>query len=129
MSDWLHVAAVFRIDYLRGFEENEIDFDKIFGKECLFESPEYVWDDMGNNPNKYLPSGSEGTLEKSVWINPNKSCMAAYTVSVFGDLRDADRTDCEEIERWFDKACNKLAIRQAVITISNDYETLLTKKF
>ena len=118
MSIWSHVAAIVRVDDIRSLRGGELDFDDIFGKECLFESPSEVWDDADEHPEKYLPMGSEGTLEKSVWVNPDKSCMAAYTVSIFGDLRD--HTDVDGIINWFkDIVINKVCTRQATITVEN----------
>lgn len=118
MSDWTHVAAIFRVDGIRAIAPDP-DFDEVFGKECLFESPVEVWDDANEHPEAYLPLGSEGTLEKSVWVNPDRSCMAAYTVSVFGDLRDFSSID--EIMEWFERCCGKCWIRQAAITVENEW--------
>lgn len=118
MSIWTHVSAVFRVDGFQCFEGYvPPDWDAVFGKECLFESPKSVWDDLLERPEEYLPCGSEGTLEKSVWVNPDKSCSAAYTVSVFGDLRDW--SDSRKIVDWFSDCClnRGLFIRNAVIDI------------
>lgn len=118
MSIWSHVAAIVRVDDLRFPGESEPNWDDIFGKECLYGSPSEVWDDAYEHPEKYLPMGSEGTLKKSVWVNPNKSHMAAYTVSIFGDLRD--HTDVEGLINWFkDIVTSKVWTRQASITIDN----------
>lgn len=64
--------------------------------------------------------GSEGSLQKSVWINPNDSHVARYTVSIFGDLRDCDSVD--EIIEWFKNKCKALdgRVRQATITVNNE---------
>lgn len=127
MSNWLHVAGIIRIDSLRFKNETEINFDELIGRECLFDSPTEIWEDCDKNPNKYLPMGSEGTLRKSIWINPNKAKFAAYTVSIFGDLRHRD--DAYTIIKWFKKLCEKIDtddnyntnIRQAVITVNVDW--------
>lgn len=73
--------------------------------------------------------GSEGSLEMSVWTNPDPCCMAAYTVSIFGDLRDHDST--EEIINWFEEKCKELggSIRQAVITVDNERYGTQTKTY
>lgn len=118
MSVWSHVAAIVRVDSFRLLGESEPNWDDIFGKECLLESPSEVWDDAHEHPEKYLPMGSEGSLQKSVWVNPDKSCMDAYTVSIFGDLRD--HKDAEGLIDWFkDIVANKVMTRQASITIDN----------
>lgn len=118
MSIWTHVAGVIRVDDI-SFDNYLPNFDKIVGKECLFESSENIWRDMENNPNDYMPCGSEGTLQKSVWVNPDKSDIAAYTISVFGDLRDYKEP--QSIIDWFIKVCDKCGwIRQAVITVETE---------
>ena len=124
MSTWTHVAATVRIDDLRFSDDQTIpDWDEIFGKECLFHSPSEVWDDCEKHPEKYLPCGSEGTLQKTAWINPDSHMVAAYTVTIFGDLRDYDSPD--KIIEWFKEKVDpsKIGIRQAVITATNGYET------
>ena len=125
MSNWLHVAGVIRIDAIRFKNDDESDFDKLIGKECLWKSSEKVWIDANKNPDSYLPMGSEGSLQKSVWINPNLSHINAYIVTIFGDLRD--RGNIDEIIEWFKRICKKIetdemyiGVRQAVITVDNE---------
>lgn len=119
MSNWTHVAAIFRVDHFGFPHEEPLDFDKIFGKECLYHSSQDLWDEAEKHPEEFLPMGSEGSLHKSVWENPDHGCIAAYTVSVFGDLRDHDSLD--DIIEWFNKTCEKLWIRQAVVTVDNEW--------
>ena len=122
MANWTHAAAIIRVDYIKFDEDTpELNFDEIIGKECLFDSDSETWDDAINNPDKYLPMGSEGTLQKIVWKNPDEDSIAAYTVSIFGDLRNHD--SAQEIIDWFKKICDKLgdiAVRNAVITAKNE---------
>ena len=113
MSIWTHVAGIIRINDFILSEDQTLDFDEIVGKECLYDSPDEVWADKDANPDKYMPCGSEGTLTKSVWVNPDKSHIAAYTVSVFGDLRDYD--DLTVIRDWFKSVCDKVWIRSAIL--------------
>ena len=63
----------------------------------------------------------------SVWDNPDTEDITAYTVSVFGDLRD--HHSIEKIIKWFDEKCKKLWIRQAVITIYNEWYGTKTKAY
>ena len=116
MSNWTHVAGIIRVDGLPILPK--VDFDEIIGKECLFNSPVEVWDDMEKHPDSYLPMGSEGSLQKIIWENPNKNCLASYTVSIFGDLRDHHSTS--DIIEWFKKKCESLWMRNAVITVTNE---------
>ena len=107
MSNWTHVAGVIRVDSFSG----NLDFDDLIGSE---------WDYYGNftKGSKRMPDGSEGSLQKSVWKNPDESCVAKYTVSIFGDLRDHDEP--QEIIDWFKEVCDSLWVRQAIITVSNE---------
>ena len=123
MSNWTHVAGIIRIDDLR-LEDTILDFDKLIGEELHFEDCREKWNDASNHPDKYLPKGSEGSLTKSIWINPERDMAAAYTVSIFGDLRDHD--DAQEIVDWFKKICNKFTIRNAVIVVENELNGQLT---
>ena len=115
MSDWIHVNAAIRIDDLR-LDDSVPDFDKLIGKEYSYLDDD--WDDMIHNPNLYLPMGSEGSLRKSVWINPDKSYAAAYSVMIFGDLRDCGEEDAEKVIEWFKDKCTEInVVRDAVITV------------
>lgn len=119
MSNWTHVAGIIRVDGIRMDDIEEIDFDEIIGKECIWGSPKEVWKDAVENPNKYLPMGSEGSLQKSIWENPKKDCLDAYTISIFGDLRDHHSTS--DIIEWFKEKCKLLWVRNAVITVYNEW--------
>lgn len=122
MSVWTHVAACVRVDYCSLFDPpGGFDFDSIFGLErpTISGSSCEVSEDFDNHPEKYLPAGSEGTLQKSVWEDPDTSNMARYTVSIFGDLRD--HYDPDEIINWFRGRIEneEFSVRQAVITVRN----------
>ena len=116
MSNWTHVAGIIRIDALG----DKFDADKLFGKEIHFDDPIDEWRYALKHKHEYMPMGTEGSLYKSVWVNPRKSHMDRYTVSVFGDLRDHD--DADEIVEWFKNICNKLgySVRNATITVRNE---------
>jgi len=117
MSNWSHVAGIIRVDDMGGITKP--DFDAIIGKECLWGSPSEVWSDAEKHPDKYLPMGSEGSLHKTVWVNPKSNHLDAYTVSIFGDLRDHD--SATEIIEWFKEKCKLLWVRNAVITVENGW--------
>ncbi|MBQ9613060.1 MAG: hypothetical protein IJV14_10830 [Lachnospiraceae bacterium] len=56
-------------------------------------------------------------------MNPDKSSIAAYTVTIFGDLRDHD--DPQDIIDWFKKKCREskkfgCLIRNATILVENE---------
>lgn len=118
MSVWCQVAGIIRVDDIRWSDsEPELDFDELIGKECIYGSDVSVWDEQEKYPEKYMPMGSEGSLQKSIWINPDKAYMDAYTVSIFGSLRD--RREIDWIIEWFKKVCDKVCVRQATITVEN----------
>lgn len=125
MSNWSHVAGVIRVDNFRLDSDIKRDWDKEIGKECLFHSPEKLWEEVEANPNNFLPMGSEGSLQKSVWENPDVSHLAAYTITIFGDLRDHDNP--QAIVNWFREKCKKLnVVRQACITVYNECNGVVT---
>lgn len=121
MSTWTHVAGVARFDCLRfSADEPRINWDDIFGKEIQYEDDWDAWCDYEVNPHHYMPAGSEGSLQKTIWENPDIHCIASYTVTVFGDLRDYDSAD--DIIEWFKNALDNsgLSVRNAVIMAETD---------
>ena len=130
MSVWTHVAAVFRIDGLKvGMDGPRIngyvtpDWDEVTKKaiyECDWLTEDSYeqrrmrddWNEYREHPERFMPTGSEGSLQRLVWVNPDKHSMPRWVVTVFGDLRDYD--DPEAIHKWFDEVCSRCYIRQAV---------------
>lgn len=128
MSAWVHVAAIARIDFLPILDNGEeMDFDTAFGKECLWGADKSVWYDAQYNKDDYLPMGSEGSLRKTVWVNPCKNHADRYTVSIFGDLRNV--ADGQWIIDWFKKKLSKMYVRQATITVDAEYAGITTWTF
>ena len=117
MSQWLQVAAVARIDDFRdgpvSVEDATKMFEKVFGKECSWEHGDF--EDAFEHPENYLPMGSEGSLTMSVWVDPDISSLAAYTVSIFGSLRDRGSEDANEIIDWFKNKVSSVMTRNAII--------------
>lgn len=99
MSIWTHVAGCIRIDSIR--------IDKADEKRDIKKISEAIRTD--------IPTGSEGTLNYRIAINYDLCYLAAYVVTIFGDLRDYD--NIAEIEQWFNAICSQFFIRQAVLTI------------
>lgn len=130
MSVWTHVAAVFRIDAPKvGMDGPKIngyvapDWDKVTKKaiyDCSWliedsydqQRMEEDWREYDEHPERFMPTGSEGSLQRLVWVNPDKYCAERYVVTVFGDLRDYD--DHEAVREWFDWVCTNCYLRQAV---------------
>jgi hypothetical protein len=120
VSNWTHVAAIARIDDIRVFGRLSPDFEEIFGKPLDYDDPLSRWEEAREHPERFLPIGSEGSLNMSVWVNPDRSCADAYTVSIFGDLRDHDNP--QEIVDWFVKKVSDddLMVRNACIVAENE---------
>jgi hypothetical protein len=124
MSNWTHVAGIIRVDGFRFDTDTEPDWESILGKELRYEDGYDKWEEAEDHPEHFMPLGSEGSLEKSIWTNPDKCCAAAYTVSIFGDLRDHD--DPDAIIEWFKDICSKMFVRQAAITVKNEWNGMKT---
>lgn len=127
MSNWTHVAATARIDHITFLGAPELDFEEVFGKEIHYESDEKLWEEATEHPERFLPMGSEGSLRMSVWVNPDPRAAARYTVSIFGDLRDHD--DPNAIVEWFKEKVEGLMVRQAVITVYNEWHGTVSWTF
>lgn len=129
MSMWVHVAAIIRLDTFCYVTDEQLE--DIFGKQCPHGSASEVRADMHAHPAQYLPKGSEGTLEMSVWHNPRRSDVPSTTVSIFGDLRGT--CDTEPLVKWFKEKCNLcdkiLIVRQAVITIDPEFLEPVTYRY
>jgi len=109
MSQWTHVCGCIRVD---AFRIGENDFERFQIESALGRIVRYGDDDYET----ILPCGSEGSLEYEIYENPDKTCIAAYVVAIWGDLRDY--SDVEEIEEWFNVACSTITfVRNAVLHI------------
>ena len=110
MSQWTHIAAIFRID-------------------CIFrhESPiEYCY----NIISRPAPTGSEGGLAFQTWINNDLNSVTAYTVTAFGDLRDFGLKKLGRIEEWLDYIKRelpraKMILRQAIVQVDVEFNPII----
>ena len=127
MSIWTHVAGTIRIDHLRSFDINPTpDFDNIF-KKFIYTDTLDISELRKGAEECNMPTGSEGSLDYRVIENPNENDICAYTVVIFGDLRDFGKDNINEIKDWWKNMLSKFAmIRQAVLQIQpEDGETLI----
>lgn len=117
MSIWTHVAAIIRIDSIRDLNlgpQSKEELERILGPVAMRKNSVEDWNSCT------LPCGSEGSLQYTIWENENEHCLAAFTVSIFGDLRDYEET--EPIEKWFNEFCGKFPlIRQAICVVEVEY--------
>lgn len=103
MSQWTHVAGMVRFDTIRHLMRSHND------------------ETMQRIVEESVPSGSEGPCVVHVHENPMKEALAAFAVSIHGDLRDFGHEDIEEIETWMKGVsrrarAERIAIRQFVIS-------------
>ena len=105
MSVWTHVAGCIRVDSFSFMTQP--DFKKIFVKE--------LWDEKDEGECN-MPNGSEGSLDYRIIRNPDPHAMSAYTIIIFGDLRDFGKEDKDEIINWWNRVLKECGmIRQAVL--------------
>ncbi len=111
MSQWTHVNGNIRFDALRLTpNEDRKRLELLMGKTCSCEDAESKWDECT------VPCGSEGSLCYKIYENPNESAMYAFSVSIWGDLRDYK--DLEAIKKWFKNLLTAwMGIRSAVLEV------------
>jgi len=105
MSTWTHVAAVIRFDGLQSLGMAIPDL----GNTVSYEDEKDKWDKCT------VPCGSEGSLITTLWSNPSKNSIAAWTATIFGDLRDYE--DIEEITAYLKRITDGKHVRNGVATI------------
>lgn len=116
MSQWTHVCGCIRYDALRmaGMPYNTIEqIKQLIGNPVSFEHDEKEWDACN------VPCGSEGSIQFVFWVNPSLSSLSAFTVGVFGDLRDFGTEDVPKIKEWFERVTKVegIMVRNAIIEI------------
>lgn len=115
MSQWTHVAGTIRIDCV-DHEEVKEQINNVLGQT-------WRYGDNVNPDTEYAPYGSEGSIQYTITENPDESCIAAFVVTFYGDLRDYEND--AEIIAWFEKACDTFYIRQATITIDVEGQKII----
>lgn len=108
MSQWTHVVAAIRFDALRSLGMGYMKLSDL-GHTVRFEDPSEKWARCD------VPKGSEGSLQTHLVEDPDESSMAAYTATIWGDLRDYE--DVGEIVRYLDRICRGRAVRSGVAKI------------
>lgn len=124
MSIWTHIVGTIRIDDSTLFFSNKggVDLSNLFIRN--------TWE----NPNEHgnLPTGSEGSIDVEFITRPNDDGIDyRKTIAFFGDLRDFEADDCDEIREWWKNIAIKLhevkcSVRQAVLEINpEDGKTII----
>lgn len=108
MSIWTHVNGCIRVDAFRlsGMESPALNL----GIQASYKD---------DHEPVMIPHGSEGSLVWTKWENPLRSSLSAYTITVFGDLRDYD--NLEEIEEYLAQITKGQMIRSGIfeVTVEN----------
>lgn len=87
------------------------------GKTFCYDDDENKWDDCN------VPCGSEGSIQFVFYESPDMSSIAAYTVAVWGDLRDfGSKEDIETVKKWFNSVTKGegVMVRNAILEIDID---------
>lgn len=118
MSVWTHVAGIIRYDDLRSITPESLllfKYKKALGITCDFEDSEEM-NELCN-----VPCGTEGSLQWNLTENPHIDDLAAYIVTIWGDLRDYD--DLDEIKAWFERCVigEHFLVRNAVLHAKVEY--------
>lgn len=117
MSQWTHVCGCIRIDAFRSMRG--IPYRTLKEIKSLLENTVGYEDSDEKWRLCDVPCGSEGGIQFAFWENPNLSCLSAFTVSVFVDLRDFGKENVHTIQEWFERVTKTkgVMIRNAVIEI------------
>lgn len=125
MSYWTYVSAVADVvipDELEDASDEQL-IETIFGKSLDFdEMTEDSWED---EPNVYMPMGSEGSLKATVSMRN----FYKARISIYGSLRDYCKRPEKTIE-WFKRKCGNVKTDGLVcIRVESDiygiYKTML----
>jgi len=94
------------------------EIKKLIGNPVNFEDSQEKWDACN------VPCGSEGSIQFVFWSNPSLNAFAAFTVGVFGDLRDFGTEDVPKIKEWFERVTKSdgVMVRNAIIEIEVEYQ-------
>lgn len=116
MSQWTHVCGCIRYDALRmkGVPYNTLDeIKKLIGNSVSYDDSEEKWDICN------VPRDSEGSIQFVFWSNPDLHNIAAFTVAIFGDLRDFGMEDVPKIKAWFEQVTKGkgIMVRNAILEI------------
>lgn len=119
MSQWTHVAGTIRIDCV-GHDEVKEQLNNVLGQT-------WKYGDAVDPDTEYAPYGSEGSIQYTITENSDESCIAAFVVTFYGDLRNY--ANDAKIIAWFEKACDAFYIRQAAITIDVEGQKIVYGAF
>lgn len=91
------------------------------GKTCTYDSPSADWEACT------VPRGSEGSLQVHLWTNPERMHAAAFTATIWGDLRSYESVD--EVVEYLDRITQGRMVRQGIAEISIEYRDPMIVRF
>lgn len=127
MSIWTHVNGNIRYDYIPLTQDASVngfrgEIEELYGEIIEYDHVGLLGNDHSKCPASHIPCGSEGSIEYTI-------CEASrgYNVSIYGDLRNYDENDHQEIIEWFKKIVSHnfksyFTTREAVLHIYTDPE-------
>lgn len=119
MSQWTHVNGSIRYD--AGYRNpKKEELKKLIGIMANYG-------DADSFEKCNMPCGSEGSIEYNIYENENLNDLAAFVVSIWGDLRDYNNS--KEIEEWFHKITKDQFIRSAILEIDVEYENTIILQY
>jgi hypothetical protein len=121
MSIWTHVNGCIRIDGIPQIDgRHEHWYRDVLGNTVSYDDPDDAWEKCN------VPKGSEGSLHYH--LVQAGGGLVLWTVPVWGDLRDFDKSQVHEIKEWFERvvARSDLTIRDAVLTIHTEGQNSIT---
>jgi hypothetical protein len=135
MSRWAHINGSVRIDCWSSIEKRagyKKYVESILGKQYDFEDV-LILTLKKENTETTLPMGSEGTINYTIWENPDKSAIPYMTVNIFGDLCDFGGTSIElqSVIDWFKNVLVQVDFRSAILELDTEdgYKTVLIGKY
>ena len=116
MSIWTHVTGVIRLE--TGLKLDDDDIENLIGKRILYRAPQKLKDEYKEHSERFIPKGSNSSLNFHVYNHDNKYELPSCIISIFGDLEDYSDTDA--IIEWFKSRVKSsiYTVRQACITVS-----------
>lgn len=124
MSQWTQVCGNIRLDAMIMLDDERLTFEawesniaKAFGEPISYE-------EVGVKKS-IIPCGSEGSIKYKIVRQSNEaSHLAAFTVPIWGSLRDYDSD--AEIFKWIKKVSKSkdaINIRQGIIIVETSLST------
>ena len=128
MSQWTHITAAIRYNYLEMLMGNSPIDMGCFGKPVGWED-DFKSEVPAITGSPTLPCGSEGSLDYEIIKSKDESSLGCRDAIFHGDLRDYD--DVEEILEYFKEITtkDKYMVRSGVLEIDVEFKRARVFRF